>query len=336
MAYHVYVSNAGSEFFSHFLMDADTGKLEPQDNIELTGTPGAATTNAAGTLLFVSLRSQQRFGSYAIDRRSGKLTQIGSVPLEEGSPYVKTDNTDRFLLASYYGSGHVSVHAIAADGSLSEKPLQWIETSVHAHSIQTDRSNRFAFVPHTNPTNAIYQFRFDETTGELTPNDPPRVQPDTPEGPRHFAFHPGKDILYSVNENGSTVSAHHFDPQKGTLESFQVISTLPEGVDEDNTTAEIRVTQDGKHLYASNRGHDSLALFDVADDGPLTAKGHFATEATPRFFALDPTGKFVYSAGQGSGRLASYRIDADSGALEPLKVYEVGKSPLWILFVEKE
>lgn len=336
MAYHVYVSNAGSEWFSHFLMDEGTGKLEPLENIELEGTPGAAATNAAGTLLFVSLRSLRRFGSYAVDRRSGKLTAIGSVPLEDGSPYVRTDNTDRFLLASYYGSGHVSVHGIAADGSLSAAPLQWIETAVHAHSVQTDRSNRFAFVPHTNPTNAIYQFRFDETTGALTPNDPPLVQPDTPEGPRHFAFHPEKDILYSVNENGSTVSAHHFDPQKGTLKSFQVISTLPEGFDGDNTTAEIRVTSDGKYLYASNRGHDSLALFDVAEDGMLTAKGHFPTEAVPRFFALDPTGRFVYSAGQKSGRLASYRIDAGTGALEPLEVHEVGESPLWILFVEQE
>ena len=112
--------------------------------------------------------------------------------------------------------------------------------------------------------------------------------------------------------------------EKGTLESFQVISTLPAGFEGDNTTAEIRVTPDGKHLYASNRGHDSLALFEVADDGTLTAKGHFATEAVPRFFALDPTGRFLYSAGQKSGRLASYRIDADTGVLEPLEVHEVG------------
>ena len=335
MAYYMYVSNAGSEWFSHFRMDEGTGRLEPLENIELTGTPGAAATNAAGTLLFVSLRSQRRFGSYAIDRTSGALSMIGSVPLEDGSPYVKTDNTDRFLLASYYGSGHVSVHRIAADGSLSEKPLQWIATAAHAHSVQTDRSNRFALVPHTNPTNAIYQFRFDEKTGTLTPNDPPLMQPDTPEGPRHFVFHPHQDLLYSVNENGSTVSAYHFDARQGTLHSFQVISTLPEGFEGDNTTAEIRMTPDGRHLYASNRGHDSLALFAVADDGTLTAQGHVATEAVPRFFTLDPTGRFLYAVGQQSGRLASYRIDAGTGALEPLEIHQVGKSPLWILFVEQ-
>ncbi len=335
MPYHVYVSNSGSEWFSHFIMDENTGALEPQDNIALDGSPGAAATNAAETLLFVSLRSQQRLGSYAINRLSGKLTEIDTVPVQEGPPYVSTDHTDRYLLASYYGAGCVSVHQIADDGTLSEEPLQWIHTGPRAHSIQTDRSNRFAFVPHTMPTNAIFQFRFDASSGALTPNDPPKIQPEGPQGPRHFAFHPQKDLLYSINEDGSTVSAHHFDAQGGTLSSFGVISTLPEGFDGDNTTAEIAMTPDGKHLYASNRGHDSLALFDVGDDGTLTAKAHFDTETTPRFFDLDPTGHFLYAAGQGSGRMASYQVDAASGVLQPMEVYDVGESPLWIQFVKQ-
>ena len=335
MPYHVYVSNSGSEWFSHFIMDENTGALEPQDNIALDGVPGAVATNAADTLLFLSLRSQQQLGSYAINQESGKLTKISGVSVQEGPPSLRTDNTDRYLLASYYGAGHVSVHQIADDGTLSEEPLQWIHTGQRAHSIQTDRSNRFAFVPHTMPTNAIFQFRFDQSSGTLTPNNPPKIQPDGPEGPRHFAFHPQKDLLYSINEDGSTVSAHHFDAQQGTLSSFQVISTLPEGFDGDNTTAEIAITPDGKYLYGSNRGHDSLALFDVGDDGTLTAKGHFATETTPRFFDLDPTGNFLYAVGQGSGRMASYQVDIASGVLEPMEVYDVDESPLWIQFVKQ-
>ena len=335
MPYHVYVSNSGSEWFSHFIMDENTGALEPQDNIALDGVPGAVATNAADTLLFLSLRSQQQLGSYAINQESGKLTKISGVSVQEGPPSLRTDNTDRYLLASYYGAGHVSVHQIADDGTLSEEPLQWIHTGQRAHSIQTDRSNRFAFVPHTMPTNAIFQFRFDQSSGTLTPNNPPKIQPDGPEGPRHFAFHPQKDLLYSINEDGSTVSAHHFDAQQGTLSSFQVISTLPEGFDGDNTTAEIAITPDGKYLYGSNRGHDSLALFDVGDDGTLTAKGHFATETTPRFFDLDPTGNFLYAVGQGSGRMASYQVDIASGVLVPMEVYDVDESPLWIQFVKQ-
>jgi len=336
MTYHVYVSNSGSEFFSHFLMDEDTGRLEAQANIALDSTPGAAATNADGSRLYVSLRSSKRFGSYAVDRASGALTRINAVDLHDGSPYVYTDKTDRFLLASYYGSGFVSVHGIDADGALSDEPLQKVETEGHAHSVQTDPSNRFAYVPHTNPANAIYQFRFDAQTGQLTPNDPPKVQPATPEGPRHFAFHPGRDLVYSVNENGCTVSAYHFDAERGTLESFQVIGTLPEGVGgEEHTTAEIKITRDGQHLYASNRGHESIALFDIGGDGTLVARGHVATEATPRFMDLDPAGRFLYAAGQKSGKMASYRIEAGSGALEPMAVYEVGDGPLWITFVKQ-
>jgi 6-phosphogluconolactonase len=336
MSYHLYVSNAGSEWLSHFIMDEQTGTLAQQENINLDGSPGAVATNAAQTLMVVALRSSKQLGSYSIDQASGRLTRIGGTSLEGGPTYLRLDNTDRYLLASYYSSGHVSVHGFGQDGSISEQPLQWIETAGHAHSIQTDRSNRFAFVPHTNPANAIYQFMFDENTGRLTANEPSFIQPETEEGPRHFIFHPHKDILYSINENGSTVSAHTFDPDKGTLCSFQVISTLPDGYDgADNTTAEIDMTPDGRSLFASNRGHDSLALFEVAEDGRLSANGHVSTEATPRFIAVDPTGQFVYSAGQKSGRMASYKIDAATSALEPLAIYDVGQSPLWIQFVKQ-
>ncbi len=336
MAYHVYVSNSGSRFFSHFLMDEDCGALEPQPNVELADSPGAVTTRPDGTQMFVALRSAKKLASYEIDRARGTLVKRAETSLAEGPPYLFLDHTGAFLLSSYYGSGQVAVHGVAADGAISAEPLQMFATAGHAHSIQTDRSNRFAFVPHTNPANAIFQFRFDEQTGRLTPNDPPKIQPATPEGPRHFAFHPTRDFLYSVNENGSTVSAHHFDAAAGTLSPLQIISTLPAGFNnEDNTTAEIKIAPDGRFLYGSNRGHDSLALFAIGDDGWLTAKGRYPTEATPRFFELDPSGRFALSVGQSSGRLASYRIDAATGALIPLEQHDVGDSPLWITFVKQ-
>jgi 6-phosphogluconolactonase len=336
MAYHVYISNASSEFLSHFIMDEDTGALDPQSNIDLVGAPGAVATNADGSLMWVALRSAKALASYTVDKSSGQLSQIGTSAQDEGPPYLATDNTASYLLSSYYGSGQVAVHRINADGTLSDGPIQTLETDGHAHSIQTDRSNRFAFVPHTNPANAIFQFRFDAATGALSPNDPPKIQPETEEGPRHFAFHPAKDLLYSINENGSTISAHHFDPNAGTLSSFQVISTVPEGTDlEGKSTAEIKITPDGKHLYGSNRGHDTLAHFAIAADGTLSAIGHYPTEATPRFFELDPSGRFVYAVGQGSGGLTAYRIDATTGALDPFEQHKVGESPLWITFIKQ-
>jgi len=335
MSYHMYV-NGSKEHLSKFVMDAQTGKLTQEADIAIGDGVGAMDISPDGSIMFLCLRSAKQFLSMRVDKSTGALTPIGRVDIESGPPYIKTDNTGRFLLAAYYSAGVVSVHGIGADGSLTKEPLQWIVTEEHAHSVQLDRSNRFAFVPHTCPANAIYQFRFDETTGELSANDPSKVQPATEEGPRHFVFHPDKDILYSVNENGCTVSAHHFDPVKGTLSSFQVISTLPEGWDgESKTTAEIRITPDSRHLYASNRGHDSLAIFEVADDGTLTARGHQPTDPSPRLFTLDPGGNFVISAGQRTGHIVTYRIDHDSGQLNQLERIEVGKSPAWIQFVEK-
>lgn len=337
MQYHMYISNSGSEFLSHFLVDSDTGALEKQADIPTASQPGAVATDSQQRFLFMSQRRMKRFESFSIDRSSGALTPIGTTDLDGDAPYVYVDNTDRWLLASYYGAGTVSVHRIADDGALSSEPVQWIETDGHAHSIQTDRTNKLAYVPHTNPANAIFQFRFNDETGELTPMDPPKVQPDPPQGPRHFVFHPTHEgLLYAVNENASTVSAYRFEPDDGRLQSFQLISTLPEGFDGDNTTAEIRMTAEGKHLYASNRGHNSLAIYDVGADGSLALKGHQAVEPVPRFFDIDPTGSTLYSAGQGSGKLCSFRVDADTGLLDPMETVDVGEAPLWIQFVSKE
>lgn len=337
MNYHVYIANSGSEYLSKFTMDAQTGKLTQEADIPLESSPGAIATTKDESLMFVCLRGAKKYQSLRVNKSTGALTPINAAVVDQAGPYLKTDNTDQYLLATYYGAGAVSVHKINPDGSLSDDPLQWIVTEEHAHSIQLDRSNKFAFVPHTNPPNAIYQFKFDETTGQLTPNDPPKIQPETPEGPRHFIFHPTKDLLYSINENGCTVSVHRFDPNTGTLSSFQVISTLPEGWDSDSkSTAEICMTQDGKFLYASNRGHDSLAIFSVNEDGTLTAQGHQPTEAIPRFFEIDPTGNFILSVGQSSHHLSSYKINHETGQLEHLERFEVGQSPLWIQFVKQQ
>ncbi len=334
MSYHMYVSNSGSTFLSHFLMDESTGALQAQPDIDMGGAPGALATDSRKRWLFACMRSQKEFVTYAIDRSTGGLRRLSGVPAGS-APYIYVDDTDGYLLATYYGDGAVSVHGIDADGNLSTEPLQWIETDTHAHSIQTDRSNRFAYVPHTMPANAIYQFRFDAASGKLTPNEPPFVQPDTPEGPRHFVFHPTKDLCYSVNEDGCTVSAHHFAADQGTLTPFQVISTLPPDTDmEGMSTAEIKMTHDGNHLYASNRGHNTLAHYRVAADGSLELAGRYETEAVPRFFEIDPTGRYVYSAGQNTGRLVSYRI-GDDGVLAKLATYDVGEGPLWIQFVQQ-
>jgi 6-phosphogluconolactonase len=180
--------------------------------------------------------------------------------------------------------------------------------------------------------NEIWQFRFDEQTGHLTPNSPPKVIPEQPVGPRHFCFHPGKDLLYFSNEQGCSVTAYRLDTSAGTLAPLQTVSTLPAGYTGQNTCSQIQIAPSGKFLYAPNRGHNSIACFAVdAATGLLTSLGQAPSETVPRAFSLDPDGKFLYAAGLESGRLAAYRIDADSGILQPLKTYPVGARPMWVM-----
>ena len=180
--------------------------------------------------------------------------------------------------------------------------------------------------------NAIFQFRFDENTGHLTPNSPLRVEPEEYLGPRHYCFHPIQNILYFSNEQGCSVTGYRLDPEKGTLSAFQTITTLPEGYTERNTCSQIQISSSGKFLYAPNRGHNSIACFSVdASTGQLTAIGQVPSEAIPNAFSLDPEGNFLFAAGQESGRLASYRINGDAGELTPLETYPLGNRPVWVL-----
>jgi 6-phosphogluconolactonase len=220
-----------------------------------------------------------------------------------------------------------------------------VSTDVGAHAIQTDPSNRFAFVPHiarlndnvleppkdAPGPNVIYQFRFDAHAGSLTPNTPLQLEMEGNLGPRHFCFHPSQDVVYFSDEQGCSVTGYRLDTSTGTLSAFQTVSTLPDGYTERNTCSQIQLTPAGNFLYVPNRGHNSIAGFAVAADGRLTAVGRVATEAVPSAFSLDPEGKFVYAAGSATGRLASYRINGETGALTPLETYTVGRRPMWVL-----
>ena len=244
------------------------------------------------------------------------------------------NKTGRYLFSAYYGEGAVAINAIDKNGAVLAPHRQWIPTDEHAHCFFPDPSNRYLFVPHTMPVNAIYQFTFDETTGELAANEVVKVDAVYGEGPRHYEFHPSLDVVYVANENGSSVTVYDFNPDEGTLAPRQTLSTLPEGFTERNTCAQIHIHPSGKFLYISNRGHNSIAGYAVQDDGSLTSLGQTPTEPIPRPFNLDPEGNFLFAAGQKSDKMAGYRIDTETGGLTPLKVYDVGDQPMWIMILK--
>lgn len=336
MPYIMYVTLQGDDKMLKFTMNPDSGQLTPQGEMVVPGGPALLAIDPAQRFLYVGRRGDCEVSSYRIAPQTGDLTLLGTVGLETDPCYMATDRSGRFLLSAYYEGQTAAVHPIGDDGVAYGPPIEWRHTARGAHAFQTDPSNRYAFVPHIagRGPNEIWQFKFDAETGRLTPNTPPKVQPAQPDGPRHFCFHPHRDILYVSNEQGCSVTAYHFDTAAGTLSPLQTVSTLPEDYDGANSCAQIGITPSGKFLHAPNRGHNSMACFSVdADSGQLTPVGRVPTEPVPRAFCIDPTGHFLYSAGLESGRLAAFRIDQHAGTLTPLEVYTVGDRPMWVSII---
>ena len=343
---YMYVSLQDEDKILVFTTDAATGKLTAKADAPVSGGPSPLAISPDRGVLYVGHRTNPAISSFRIDQDTGELTHSGTVSLEANPTYLATDRKGRYMLSAYYQGARAAVHPIGTDGVVGEPPIEWLETAPGAHAMQTDRSNKFAFVPHiarlndnvmeplkeSFGPNTIYQFKFDENTGRLTPNSPLRVEPEERLGPRHFCFHPTQDIVYFSDEQGCSVTGYRLDPSLGTLSAFQTITTLPDGYTGRNTCSQIQISSSGKFLYVPNRGHNSIAGFSVNEStGRLTAIGQVSTEAVPSAFSLDPEGKFIFAAGSASGRLASYRINGDTGEITPLETYSVGNRPMWVL-----
>jgi 6-phosphogluconolactonase len=346
MPNYMYISLQDDDKILVLTMDAETGQLTPHGEVPVSGGPSLLTISPDQKVLYVGHRNVPKISSFRLDPDTGGLTQSGTVAPEASPTFLSTDRRGKFLLSAYYQGAHVAVHPLGADGAVGGPPIEWLETATGAHAIQTDPSNKFAFVPHiarfndnvlepvreTYGPNAIFQFRFDDNTGHLTPNAHARVEPAERLGPRHFCFHPTQNIVYFSDEQGCSVTGYRLDTATGTLSAFQTITTLPAGYDGRNTCSQIQITPSGQFLYAPNRGHNSIAGFAVDDaSGRLTALGHVATEAVPSAFSLDPEGQFLFAAGSASNRLAAYQINRETGVLTPLGTYAVGKRPMWVL-----
>lgn len=341
MASVLYIGLQDADKIAVFKID-DAGKLAMQGEVPAPGGPSVMAVGPDGRLLYVGQRSGLGITTFRIDARTGALSAAGTTAQAHAPTFLALDRTGMFMLVAYYQGGGAAVFRLASEGTVGAPSQEWLATATGAHAIATDRSNRFAYVPHIARVqdnvleppknipgpNMIMQFRFDAENGRLSAGSPPQIaQPDLV-GPRHYCFHPTLDLVYFSNEQGCSVTTYRIDPDSGTLTPLQTISTLPAGFDARNTCSQIHLTPSGRFLYVGNRGHNSIAGFAVAPDtGLLTPAGHAATEPVPSAFCLDPEGKFLFAAGTASGRLASYRIADETGALTPLAVVEVGPRP---------
>jgi 6-phosphogluconolactonase len=271
--------------------------------------------------------------AFQINPETGSLTALNMQPsMGTGPCHVIVDHSGRYVLAANYASGSVAVLPIQADGSLGPAS-DWVQhegSSInpqrqqepHAHSINLDAGNRYALAPDLG-TDKVMIYEFDAEHGKLKQNSAQSwARTRSGAGPRHLDFHPNQHVVYVANELDSTVVAFDFDAARGTLKEINTLSTLPEGYEESapekSWVADVHVHPSGRTVYVSNRGHDSIALFDVdRDSGALTAAGYMSTKGNyPRNFGLDPNGNFLVAANQNSDDIYVFAIDAKTGALQ--------------------
>lgn len=294
--------------------------------------------------------------AYAVDRSSGDLRLLNTISSHGAGPaYLSVDASGKYVFVANYGGGSIAVFPVLSGGSLGAPTYKHRDEghvggqkatsgppgsfaisghdAPHAHMIGADPGNRFVLQTDLGQ-DRIYIYRFDQHSGKLTPAaNSPFVSLPSGDGPRHFAFHPNGRWLYSIQEEASTVVLFHFNPETGSMAAQQTISTLPNGFAGTSFGSGIRVSPDGRVLYAANRLHNTIAVFSIGSRGRLK---HLAETPTlgdyPCQFNFDPSGTFLYACNQRSDQITSFRIEKRTGLLSFTGQYTPVGTPTCIVF----
>ena len=271
--------------------------------------------------------------SFAVDYATGNLTQINVQPTEGRNPaHLSVDPTGRFVIAANYsgtttGANNVTLLPIASDGSL-QAPSQLVthtgtlgpvtarQELPHAHMAMPDPTGRFVLVNDL-ALDRTFVYFLDRFESRLVPTSDPGVAL-AGSGPRHMAFHPNGKFVFIINELANTIGVWTWDAEAGAVNRLQTISTLPEWYRGISTTAQVVVSADGRFVYGSNRGHNSIAVFacDPATGFLTYVNEQWTFGETPRNFNIDPSGRFLYVGHQNTDNLVVFAIDRDRGTLE--------------------
>lgn len=346
-----YTTKTESKGIYAFEFDADTGKLTPKGVAAETPDPSWVALHPSGKYLYAANEAGKAsaVSAFAVEAKSGKLTLLNQIPSAGEDPcHLSFDKTGKYLLVANYSSGTSAVFPILADGRLGEHtamekdqgatgPNKERQEAPHAHWIETSPDNRFALVADLG-LDEVLVYKFDATSGALTPNEPAFARLKAGSGPRHAVFHPNGKFVFAANELSSTATSFAYDAKKGTLKEMGTASTLPPGFSGRNDVAEVAVHPNGKFLYVSNRGNDSVAILSI-DPGnrTLAPAGNIPTGGKePRHFAIDPSGKYLLAEHQFSNSIVVFKIDAATGGLTPTgQVVEV-PSPVAIAFLPED
>lgn len=335
--------------------DPSTGTLTPIGLAAQSVSPSFLAVHPNGKWLYAVNESRRYNGisnsgsvsAFSIDHKTGTLTALNVVPTRGADPcHLVVDRSGKWLFVANYSGGSVSVFPISDDGSVGEAaqvvqqggatnadPVR--QEAAHAHSVDMSPDNKLLYVSDLG-ADQIVVYNFDAQTGKIEMRSTAKMKLGA--GPRHLTFSRDGRFAYSIQELTASIATLKHDPSTGSMEELQMISTLPNGVSGPTSGAEIAIEPSGRFLYASNRGHDSIAGFSIdAEQGRLMALGHVSTQGkSPRHFAIDPEGRHLLVVNQDSGNLTTFKIDQDTGQLtqqgEPLNVPQ----PVCILFVRAQ
>ncbi len=316
--------------------DSTTGTLtapelaaEIRNPTFLAVAPGGHFLYAVSEVDKIGGKNTGAVNAYAVDATTGKLTPLNQQDSGGAGPcHLAVDATDKCLLVANYGGGSIAALPIHADGSLGEAAttIQHTGSSAnknrqagpHAHSIYPSPDNRFVLNCDLG-LDKVFAYHLDADSAKLSPDDPPFATVAPGSGPRHMVFSGDGKFVYVISEMGGTITVFSYDDASAAMTEVQTISTLPKDFSAMNGCAEIALHPSGKFLYASNRGHDSIAVFSVDQKtGNLTFVEHQSTMGrTPRHFAVDPTGHWLIAENQASDSVVTFAIDADTGKLKP-------------------
>ena len=282
--------------------------------------------------------------AFAIDPVTRNLRLLNEQATNGADPcHLSVDNRKQTLLVANYTGGNVSVFPLRSDGTLgvvAEVKLhegsgpKEQQKGPHAHCVIFDRSERHAFAADLG-IDKVVTYRFDRATGKLSPAKQPFAELKAGAGPRHLSLHPTGKFLYVINELDSTMTAFKYNEREGALTLIETVSTLPSDFSGTSYCADVHVSPSGKFLYGSNRGHNSIVVFQIDQrTGKLTLVEHVSTEGNwPRNFTIDPSGNFLLVANQRSENVVVFSLDPSTGRLKPTGVNEAIPSPVCLRFL---
>lgn len=310
--------------------DPASAALRPLGSYAGVANPSFLALHPGGRQLFAASEAGQRDEppaaafALALSRAPWGLTSLGSRPSGGDWPcHLALDAAGRWLAVANYGSGTVRVLPVYEDGLGEPGPVRQHvgggphperQEGPHAHSAIFSPDSRFLIVADLG-IDQLVVYAFDQATGAISPHGAAPARPAA--GPRHMVFHPAGRLLYVANELDNTVAAYAYDPASGALEPGAVLSTLA-GAVEQNYVADIHMARDGRRLYVSNRGDNSIAVFDVAGDGALSlAATRPCGGDWPRNFAISPDGRHILVANQYSGDVTVLPLRDDAELIGP-------------------